>query len=155
MQAVLDGAAMGTPQQAEVENPAVVENNQHLEQEIRVAARQVLVEVHVTNWAKAQKEDPELETVLQWLGSKKKDDLRTLLRECVMSIEGWMLWRNCQNFISLQGILYLCSTPKGEDEDLLLFVVPKMHQTAALNRCHHDAGCQGQDHTLSLLQECF
>ena len=38
VQAVLDGAAMGTPQRAEVENPAVVENNQHLEQEIRVAA---------------------------------------------------------------------------------------------------------------------
>ena len=28
MQAVLDGVAMGTPQRAEVENPAVVENNQ-------------------------------------------------------------------------------------------------------------------------------
>ena len=66
-----------------------------------------------------------------------------------------MVWRNCQNFISLKGILYLCSTPKGEDEDLLLFIVPKMHRMATLNRCHHDAGHQGQDHTLSLLQECF
>ena len=72
-----------------------------------------------------------------------------------MSEEGRMVWRNCQNFISLQGILYLCSTPKGEDEDLLLFVVPKMHRTATLNRCHCDAGHQGRDHTLSLLQECF
>ena len=51
--------------------------------------------------------------------------------------------------------LYLCSTPKGENEDLLLFVVPKAHQTAALNRCHQDAGHQGRDCTLSLLQECF
>ena len=42
-----------------------------------------------------------------------------------------MVWRNCQNFISLQGILYLRSTPKGDDEDLLLFVVPKTHRTAA------------------------
>ena len=39
VQAVLDGVAMGTPQQAEVENPAVVEHNQHLGQEICVAAR--------------------------------------------------------------------------------------------------------------------
>ena len=45
--------------------------------------------------------------------------------------------------------------PKGEDEDLLLFVVPKVHRTAALNGCHRDAGHQGRDHTLSLLQECF
>ena len=37
--------------------------------------------MHVTNWTKAQKEDPELDAVLQWLGSRKKADLRTLLRE--------------------------------------------------------------------------
>ena len=114
-----------------------------------------MVEMHVTNWAAAQKEDPELDAVLQWLGSRKKADLRTLLGECIMSKEGQMVWRNCQNFISLQGALYLCSTPKGEDEDLLLFMVPKVHQTAALNGCHWDAGHQGHDHTLSLLQERF
>ena len=34
-------------------------------------------------------------------------------------------------------------------------MVPKMHQTASLNGCHHDAGHQGCDHILSLLQECF
>ena len=55
VQAVLDGVAMGTPQWAEVENPAVVENNQCLEQEICVAARRVLVEMHVTDWAKLRK----------------------------------------------------------------------------------------------------
>ena len=111
--------------------------------------------MHVTDWAAAQKEDPELNTVLQWLGSRKKADMRTLLKECITSEEGWMVWRNCQNLTSLQGTLYLCSTPKGENEDLLLFVVPKVHQTAALNGCHRDAGHQGHDHTLSLLQECF
>ena len=93
--------------------------------------------------AAAQKEDPELDAVLQWLGSAKKADLRTLLRECIMSEEGQMVWRNCQNFTSLQGTLYLHSTPKGEDEDLLLFIVPKAHQTATLNGCHQDAGHQG------------
>ena len=111
--------------------------------------------MHVTDWAKAQKEDPELDAVLQWLGSRKKADLRTLLGECIKREEGRKVWRNHQNFISLQGTLYLCSTPKGEDEDLLLFVVPKAHWTATLNRCHQDAGHQGHDHTLSLLQEHF
>ena len=32
----------------------------------------------------------------------------------------------------LQDALYLCSTPKEENEDLLLFVVPKVHHTATL-----------------------
>ena len=53
----------------------------------------------------------------------------------------------------LQDALYLCPMPKGENEDLLLFIVPKAHQSATLNRCHWDAGHQGHGHTLSLLQE--
>ena len=94
------------------------------------------MEVYVTDWAAAQKEDPKLDAVLQWLESKKKTDLRTLLGEHTLSEEGWMVWRNHQNFTTLQGTLYLCSNPKGENEDMLLFVVPKMHQTATLNGCH-------------------
>ena len=92
---------MGTSQRAERENPAIIKSDQQLEQEVQVAAGQVLVEMHVTDWATAQKEDSELNAVLQWLGSKKKADLRTLLRECVLSEEGRMVWRNCQNFTSL------------------------------------------------------
>ena len=55
----------------------------------------------------------------------------------------------------LQGTLYLHSTPKWENEDLLLFMVPKVHQTDALNGCHQDAEHQGPNHTLSLLQKHF
>ena len=101
VQAILDGATVGTSQRAERENPAIIKGDQQLEKEVWVAAGQVLVEMHVTNWAAAQKEDPELNAVLQWLGSRKKADLRTLLGECIMSEEGQMVWRNCQNFTSL------------------------------------------------------
>ena len=64
VQAVLDGAAMGASQRAERENPAIIKNDQQLEQEVRVTAGQVLAEMHVTDWAVVQKEDPELDTVL-------------------------------------------------------------------------------------------
>ena len=101
VQAILDGATMGTSQRAERENPAIIKSDQQLEQEVWVTTGQILVEMHVTDWAAAQKEDPELDAVLQWLGSKKKADLRTLLGECITSKEGWMVWRNCQNFTSL------------------------------------------------------
>ena len=57
--------------------------------------------MHVIDGAVAQKEDSKLNAVLQWIGSKKKADLRTLLWECIMSKEGQMVWRNCQNFTSL------------------------------------------------------
>ena len=101
VQAILDGAAMGASQRAERESPSVIENDQQLEQEVQVAAGQFLVEMHVTNWAAAQKEDPELNAVLQWLKSRKKADLRTLLGECITSNKGQIVQRNCQNFMSL------------------------------------------------------
>ena len=111
--------------------------------------------MHVTNWAAAQGEDPVLDAVLHWLEAKKKIDLRTLLGEHASSEESQMVWRNHQNFMILQDALCLCSTPKAENEDLLLFIVLKAHWTAALNGCHQDAGHQGHDHILSLLQEYF
>ena len=91
VQAVLNGATVGASQRAEGENPAIIKSDQQLEKEVQVAAGQVLVEMHVTNWAAAQKEDPELDAVLQWLESKKKTDLRTLLGECIMSEEVQMV----------------------------------------------------------------
>ena len=155
VQAILDGATIGASQRVEGGNPTVIKGDQQREKEVWVATGWVLVEMHVINWAAAQKEDPKLDAVLQWLESKKKTDLRTLLGEQALSEEGWMVWRNRQNFTTLKGTLYLHSTPKGENEDLLLFVGPKMHQTTALNGCHQDAGHQGHGCTLSLLQECF
>ena len=47
--------------------------------------------MHVTDWATAQKEDPKLDTVLQWLEFKKKTDIRTLLREHTSGEEGRMV----------------------------------------------------------------
>ena len=37
VQAVLDGATMGTSQRAERENPAIIKSDQQLEQEVQVA----------------------------------------------------------------------------------------------------------------------
>ena len=113
VQAILDGATVGTSQRAERENPAIIEGDQQLEKEVQVATGWVLVEMHVTDWAVAQKEDPELNAVLQWLGSRKKADLRTLLGECIMSEKGRMVWRNCQNFTSLRGTSTCAPPPKG------------------------------------------
>ena len=155
MQSVLDAATLGATQRAKREEPAMVESDQEKEKEVWFTAGWVLVEMHVTNWATAPKEDPELDAVLHWLEAKKKTALRTLLREHASSEEGRIVWRNCQNFTVLQDALYLCSIPKGENEDLLLFLVLKVHWTATLNGCHWDVGHQGLDHTPSLLQEHF
>ena len=130
MQSILDGVTLGGTERAEGDDPVMVEGDHNIEKEVCVAAAQVLVEMHVTNWAAAQREDPVLDTVLHWLEAKKKIDLRTLLGEHAFSEEGQMVWRNRQNFTVLQDTIYLHSTPKGENEDLLILVVPRAHQTA-------------------------
>ena len=54
-----------------------------------------------------------------------------------------------------KGLLYLSTTPKGELEGLLAFLVPSSQCTAVLNGVHHNAGHQGQQQTLALAQEHF
>ena len=43
----------------------------------------------------------------------------------------------------------------GELKEVLWFVIPKAHQVAAMIGCHWDAGHQGQQQTLYLLQDWF
>ena len=79
MQSILDGVSLGATQRAERDDPAAVEGDHKIEKEVHVATGRVLVEMHVTNWAAAQREDLELDAVLHWLEAKKKIHLRTLL----------------------------------------------------------------------------
>ena len=51
--------------------------------------------------------------------------------------------------------MYVNTTPKGETEGVLAFVVHVGQCCTALNGVHHDAGHQGQQMTLALSQERF
>ena len=82
--------------------------------------------MHVTDWVEAQREDPVLSAVLNWLEVQRRMDLRTPLAEHASSEEGRLILWNQQNFTIHQKALNLCSMPKGESEDLL-FIVPKAH----------------------------
>ena len=44
--------------------------------------------MHITDWTKAQKEDPVLSAALDWLEVQKKTDLKALLAEHASSKEG-------------------------------------------------------------------
>ena len=79
VQSILDRVTLDAAQRAEGDDPAMVEGDHYIENEVCVAAGQILVEMHVTNWAAAQREDPKLDAVLHWLETKKKIYLRTLL----------------------------------------------------------------------------
>ena len=53
------------------------------------------------------------------------------------------------------GLLYVEMHAPGTDEKIFAFVVPAKKRQAAIDRCHHDAGHQGRDRTLSLMKERF
>ena len=130
VRSILDGVTSGTKCWAKVHNHAIVEGYQQLEQEVCDTSGCALVQMHVNDWAEAQREDPMLSTVMDWLKAQKKTDLKALLAEHTYSEEGQLILQNQQNFTIHQGALYLCSMPKGETEDLLLFIVPKAYHVA-------------------------
>ena len=95
---ILDGVALGSIHQAELHDPAIVEGGHHLEQEVWVAAGCALVQMHVTDWAKAQREDSILSAVLDWLKAQKQTDLKVCLAEHTSSKKGKLILQNWQNF---------------------------------------------------------
>ena len=72
MKSILNRVAMGSVHQAEVHNPTMVEGDCCLEQKVHVTTSCALVQIHVTDWAKVQREDPMLGAVLDWLKAQKK-----------------------------------------------------------------------------------
>ena len=52
------------------------------------------MQMHMTDWAKAQREDLVLSTVLDLLGAQKKTDLKALLANHASSEEGQLILQN-------------------------------------------------------------
>ena len=125
VQAFLDGATVGTSQRVEGENPAIIESDQQLEKEVQVTTGQVLVEMHVTDWAVAQKEDPKLDAVLQWLESKKKTDLRTLLRECIKANRARWCRETARTSLPSEAPSIYAPPPKGSLKICYSLLYPK------------------------------
>ena len=118
--------------------------------------------MHIVNWEDAQGEDVALVACRKWLKAHKNTPaekrgalLRKYLGSQVDMEEGHMLFRMCNSLVLSKGLLYMSTTPKGEMEGVLAFLVPSSQHTAALNGVHHDAGHQGKKRTLALAQECF
>ena len=155
VRSILDGVTLGAAHRVESHHPTVVEGGHGIEKEVCVTTGWVLVQMHMTDWTEAQREESVLSAILDWLEVWKMTDLKTLLGEHASSEEGQLISQNCQNFMIHQKALYLCSMPKGNNEDLLLFVVLRVYQVTTLNRCYRDAGHQAHYCTLFLLQEHF
>ena len=72
VRSILDGITLGAAHWAEVYDPTVAEGDHDLEQDVHVAAGCILVQMHVTDWAEAQREDPILSARLDWLEAQRR-----------------------------------------------------------------------------------
>ena len=70
---ILNGITLEAVQWAEIHDPTMVEVDHNLEQEVCVAAGCMLVQMHVTDWAEAQGEDPVLSGSFRLARSPKED----------------------------------------------------------------------------------
>ena len=159
---LLEGAVTGTTERGEAPtNQTLWVELDHLCEEMQARTLR-LAPMHVTNWAEAQGEDALLATCWKWMCTRKDVALQkgdTLLRRCMGkhsdSEEGRTMFCISNSFTMKKWVLYVNTTPKGETEGLLAFVVPSAHLWAALNGMHWDARHQGQQRTLALAQERF
>ena len=64
VRSILSGITLGAAHKAEIYDPGIVKDDHDLDQEVCVTTRCMLVQMHMTDWAEAQREDPVLSTVL-------------------------------------------------------------------------------------------
>ena len=72
---------MGTTEITEVHNPAVAEADEEIHKQVwetavQARATHTCVNLHVTDWATTQQEDPILKTMIEWISNWKVQDLK-------------------------------------------------------------------------------
>ena len=160
IQSLLEGAIVGVADWGEVRaSEELLEEHEHLSWEARVQAAK-LAPMHIVDWAEAQEVDAALAACCKWLRIRKDTPIPkrdALLKKCLgteaETEQGKMQFRIHNSLILNKGLMYVSTTPKGETEGVLTFVVPVGQCCTALNSVHSDAGHQCQQRTLALAQE--
>ena len=110
----------------------------------------------------AQEADAALAACHKWLHLREgmpPSRWDTLLKECLgaeaETEQGKMFFHIHNSLVLNKGLMYVNTTPKGETEGVLAFVIPAAQHRMVLNGVHSDAGHQKQQQTLALAQERF
>ena len=162
VQSPLDRAIVGVADRGEAKaSEELWEEHEHLSQEARVQAAK-LERMRIVDWEEAQEADAALAGCHKWLHLRKDTPLPrqdAFLKECLGAEaemeQGKMFFCIHNSLVLSKSLIYISTTPKGETEGVLAFVVPVGQHCLALNGVHHDTGHQGQQRTLALAQERF
>ena len=147
MKSILDGVTMGMMERADAQDLTVAKAGEEIHKQFHETvnlAQAECVNLHVTHWVTTPQEDPILKTTIEWICGQKVQDLKHLLGYDANTEEGKTILQEQKKLTLYQGALYHCCTPTGKLEEVLWFIVPMADWVAAMNRCHWDAGHQGQ-----------
>ena len=152
IQSLLEGAIVGVADRVEAKEE-LLEEHEHLSQEARVQVAK-LEPMHIVDWEEA---DAALARCHKWLHLRKDMLLPwrdTLLKECLgaeaETEQGKMMFCIRNSLVLSKGLMYVNTTPKGETEGVLAFIIPVGQCCLVLNGVH-----RGQQRTLALAQERF
>ena len=154
MKAIFDNLTLGAGRRAELEYNVDSPIHDEVDSiEVSVKSTRLNSQMHVTNWAEAQWEDPEIEAAMDWYQlNRKKSKLwaQQLLKfKSHLGLNkntptGKSLLRNADWLTLCGGLLYHRYMPKYQVDKVKHFVVLKAHRGTAIDGCHHDVGHQGK-----------
>ena len=160
VKSILDEVTMGLTGKVDARDPGVAETDEEIHKQVWEAAilaraAHMCVNIHVNDWMATQWEDSVLKAVINWIPNWKVQDLKHLLADDMNTEERMAILQEQRKLMLYQGALYHCHTLAGKLEEVMQFIVPMAHWVAAMNRCHQDAGHQGLQQMLYLLQDHF
>ena len=165
MKAIFNNLTFGAGRRAELEYN--VDSPIHDEAdsiEVSVKSARLNSQMHVTNWAEAQWEDPEIEAAMDWCQlDRKKSELwaqqllkfKSHLGPNKNTPTGKSLLRNADWLTLCEGLLYHRYVPKYQVDEVKCFIVPRAHRRTAIDGCHCNAGHQGKKRIESLVSDRF
>ena len=112
---------------------------------VNVRSARLSTQMHVMVWAEAQREDLEIEAIMDWcqLDRKKSEPwtkqlmkLKSRLGPHKNTPVGKSMLRNADQLTPCGGLLYHTYMLKYQVEKVKHFVVPKAHRRTAIDGCH-------------------
>ena len=112
---ILYGVTIGTAERAKAYDSMMAKADERIHQQVEETAVQghvthTPVKLHVMDWVAAQKEDPILKIVMEWISSDKTQVLRHFGGDHIMKEKGMSILRKRKNFMLHHGLLYHCHT---------------------------------------------
>ena len=156
MRAVFNNLTSGAGRRAEQEyNTDSAAHHEAHSTKVNVKAVRLSIQMHVTDWAEAQHEDPEIEAAKDWCHHNKKKSepgmeqlakLKSRLGSKKNTPEGRSILWNADKLTLSEGLLYYRYKPKYQIKEVKCFVVPRANRTA---------GHLGKKRTESLISDRF